>query len=82
MVNKYSRGDLELTGRETQCLYYMINGNTAKETAKELKISPRTVEAHINSIKVKVSAGRKIQILSKINIDHFISEYQEHRSEC
>lgn len=41
--------------REAETIYYRLNGLTMKESAREMKISPRTIEAHINSVKRKYS---------------------------
>jgi len=42
-----------LTKRETECLYYYTTGRTIKEIGKQLIISPRTVEDHLNNIRDK-----------------------------
>lgn len=60
-----------LTPRELECVKYISRGNSIKETAKFLQISPRTVEHHINNVKTKMSAKNIVEliaILAKQNI--------------
>lgn len=42
-----------LSKRETQCLHFLLEGKTAKEIAKKLSLSPRTVEEYIANLKRK-----------------------------
>ena len=55
-----------LTRRESDIAICLINGKTAKETAKELFISPRTVEEYIRNIKVKFKCKNKFQLANKL----------------
>jgi len=55
-----------LTSREQECLEYTVKGFTAKEIAKKLSISPRTVEEYINQVKVKLGASTKQQMIQKV----------------
>jgi DNA-binding CsgD family transcriptional regulator len=45
-----------LTPREAEVLSTMARGYTAKEAARELGISPRTVEVHVGNALVKLTA--------------------------
>lgn len=62
--NKYilssGNNDFTLTLRELECLFYKNMGLTAKEVAQKLNISYRTVETHLENIKIK-SGMKKIQ---------------------
>lgn len=53
----------KLTKREIECLRYLLLGYTAKETAKNLTLSSRTVETHINNIKHKLNCFSKRKII-------------------
>lgn len=55
-----------LTSRENDIAYCLINGKTAKETAKELSLSPRTVERHLEHIKRKLNCRTKFELATKI----------------
>lgn len=52
-----------LTDREVECLRLISIGKTYKEVACCLTLSPRTVESYINSIKYKLNANCKSQII-------------------
>ncbi len=58
---------ISFTRREFDCLQYLIQGNSAKETAKQLLISPRTVENYLENIKQKTFSRTKIELFSKIS---------------
>lgn len=61
----------ELTPRESQVLYKMIQGLNNKQMARELDISVRTVETHRLSIRRKLNI-EKPAALVKYAIDHGI----------
>lgn len=53
----------KFTNREKDCIQHLIMGRTAKEIARQLLLSPRTVEHHIESVKRKVGCNRVHQLL-------------------
>lgn len=55
-----------LSKREAECLYHLRLGKSAKLTAAELFLSPRTVESHIENIKQKACVRTKIELLSQL----------------
>jgi DNA-binding CsgD family transcriptional regulator len=57
----------QLSPRERECFEQLVLGRSAKETARVLSLSYRTVEAYIASIKQKLNCHKKIQIISKFN---------------
>lgn len=50
--------------RENECLQCLIQGNSAKQIAKKLLISPRTVELHICHIKEKAGCRTTLELLA------------------
>lgn len=50
---KYKDRKFSLTKREMDCLQMISMGNTMKESAKSLGLSPRTIEQYVNNIKQK-----------------------------
>lgn len=57
--------NLELTQRQSQCLYYLILGMTAKQIGKIINLSPRTVEFYINQLKEKFSCRNRSELIRK-----------------
>jgi len=51
-----------LTPRELECLSYLTSGKTAKEIARIIDASPRTVETHINNIRLKTGCQSKREL--------------------
>lgn len=58
---------VRLTQREAQCLSYLSNGEPTKKIARELAISPRTVDIHINNLKRKLDCHTRIELISRLN---------------
>lgn len=48
------RFSCQLTSRECECLYYLMNGKNKKEAPTLMRISPETVKVHIRSILKKL----------------------------
>lgn len=60
-----SDGSKLLTLREHECVYYLSRGCTFLEIAEKLCISPRTVEAHITNIKIKLDVKTRSELIVK-----------------
>lgn len=60
-----------LTRMEFMCLTLMSQGNSIKEVANKCSISPRTVESHVNSIKLKTGQTNRCGIISILNHSPF-----------
>lgn len=63
---KLNLENIFLTPREKECLEYTIKGFTAKQIAKNLHISPRTVEEYLNQLKIKLDVSTKQQMIQKL----------------
>jgi DNA-binding CsgD family transcriptional regulator len=59
--------NIAISNREKQCLEFYLAGNTAKETAEILQLSPRTVEEYINNLKNKFKCKHKRDLLKVCN---------------
>ena len=62
---------IEFTARELDCMRLLAKGYTQKMIAKELHISIRTVETHLNHVKDKThtrSRGELAEYLLKLNL--------------
>lgn len=67
-----------LTEKQETCLFLLIRGKTVKTIAKILKISPRTVESHLEAIKKKLYCKYNSELIEKtINSGflYYIPEY-------
>ena len=58
-------GDISFSFREAQCIHYLLKNYSAKQTSKQLNISPKTVEFHIARVKNKLNCNTKSQIVDK-----------------
>jgi DNA-binding CsgD family transcriptional regulator len=54
-----------LTSREREILHLVAQGYSAKETAYEVGIAPRTVERHIENVRHKLRARNKSHMIAK-----------------
>lgn len=57
---------LTLSPRQQDCALLMASGLTAKEIAKNLALSPRTVEEYINVMKKKFDAKNRIHLMGML----------------
>lgn len=65
LINTYI-GEIVLTPREFETLQLLLAGNTAKETAKVLNISPRTVQDYLINLRVKLECRNKLEIANRV----------------
>lgn len=56
----------QISGRELECLLHTIVGASAKQIAKQLGISPRTVETYIEQLKIKFECRSKLALIGKL----------------
>lgn len=54
-----------LTKREQDVLQLLAAGNSAKEVALSLDITPRTVESHIDRIRLKTRTRNRTHMVAK-----------------
>lgn len=52
-----------LSQRQLDCLYYLVLGMTQKEIAKQMKLSPKTVEHYLDVIKTKLYCGSRRELI-------------------
>jgi DNA-binding CsgD family transcriptional regulator len=55
-----------LTRRETEISQWMLLGFTSKEISRILPASPRTVETHINNIKLKLGSKNRVHMATQL----------------
>lgn len=57
-----------LTQKELECAKLLVEGKTAKEIAKICHLSFRTIEDRINSLKQKLNARNKSELIAKLTM--------------
>jgi len=60
-----SAGNEQLTTRETEVAHLLINGDTYKQIAWQLHISPDTVRQHIKNIYRKLQINSRVQLINE-----------------
>lgn len=73
MVNKqylleYEKQVIKTSRREWQTLYYLLQGYSAKETARLLNISPRTVETYLGTLRAKTGCRSKLALARTVRL--------------
>jgi DNA-binding CsgD family transcriptional regulator len=54
--------DLDLSKRQAECFYFTLKGKSTKEIARILSISARTVQGHIEEVKLKLSVRTRSEL--------------------
>ena len=62
IINKQFFG---ITCREAECLHYLIHGKSSSQISELLNRSVRTIEAHVQKLKIKFSCKNKVALLQK-----------------
>jgi DNA-binding CsgD family transcriptional regulator len=64
LIHHFANGnEINLTKKEKECASLLLTGKTSNEIAKNLFISPRTVEKHIDSLRNKTQCRRKAELI-------------------
>ncbi len=66
--------EVYFTQREAQCLYYVLKGLTARAIAKELNLSPRTIEYYVKMMRAKIGAKNKKELIVKMANSKIVEE--------
>jgi DNA-binding NarL/FixJ family response regulator len=64
-VNQQAIEQLRLSDRELEVLRLLAEGQSNKEMAKRLNLSPNTIKTHLANLYGKLDAGRRTQAVSK-----------------
>jgi len=76
LLLKPEKNILRLSKREGECLIHLVNGLTMKKMASLMDVSIRTIETHINNIKIKTKCYNKSEIIQLANKTlPFLSNY-------
>ena len=58
-----SQSELHFTAREIEVLEALAQGCSSKEAAKRLNIAPRTIESHIERLRLKTNSRNRAGVL-------------------
>lgn len=72
--SKKTNVEINLTPRESECLFLLIRGNTIKTIGKILQLSPRTIEHYVEQLRYKFTTTTKAELISK-SIDQGFLNY-------
>lgn len=61
--NRNSEKSFTFTKREMECLNFLHQGLNNKQIARQLNLSPRTIEEYFNKIKFKMGCKSRLQIV-------------------
>lgn len=70
-----------LTERQLDCLFYLTKGMKIKQIASLLKLSPRTVEHYIETIKIKLNCYDRYELIT-MALSMYEIKYRELRFDC
>jgi len=68
-------GEIKLTEREKECLFWAAEGKTAWETSQILNVSERTINFHLTNTTKKLSVFNRPQAVAKAVFVGIISPY-------
>jgi DNA-binding CsgD family transcriptional regulator len=69
-------GETYFSAREAECMLLLIKGKTLAQTAKDLKLSTRTVEFYVNNMKKKIHCKKKKILIEKVLGSDFLHNLQ------
>lgn len=72
-MNDHDDCEPDLTRREYQILELVAQGYSAKEIAQAIEIAPRTVERHIDNIRLKLRARNRTHMVAKAIGAHMLT---------
>ncbi len=58
--------NIKFAKREKECVHYLVRGMTAKQIARKLDLSPRTVEFYLERCKAKLGCQNRSELISKV----------------
>jgi DNA-binding CsgD family transcriptional regulator len=65
-INRIRPKDQSITPREYECLQQLTQGLSSKQIARKLNIQPKTVDRHIESLKVKFNVRKRVELLTAL----------------
>lgn len=69
--------DIKLTDRQSEVLFYILRGKTAKQISLYLNLSSRTIEEYLLQLKYKFNADNKYELIDKAIAAGFLNTIPE-----
>lgn len=63
---QFGLNDIDLSKRQSECLYYLTKGMSIKQIAKKVNLSPRTVSHYLDAVKIKLNCTRRSDLIEKV----------------
>lgn len=61
--------EVTLPKKEAEALYYLVQGKTSKQIARDMNISYRTVEIHLDKVRARTKSRSRLALLGKLDHD-------------
>jgi DNA-binding CsgD family transcriptional regulator len=66
-VCELNKETIILSRQQQACANLLLNGMTNKQIAKQLSLSPRTVESYLNHLKIKLNCKNKMELIARLS---------------
>lgn len=76
--NSQINNKIALSPREEECAYYTLLGCSAKEIAKKLNLSHRTIECYLSTLKLKLNCRKTSSLIVKMLQLGFLHQIPAH----
>ncbi len=76
--NIFFEKEIALSPREEECAYYTLMGYSAKEIAKKLDLSYRTIECYLSTLKQKLNCRKTSSLIVKMLQLGFLNQIPSH----
>ena len=73
---------LQLSRHETQCVYHLLRGKTAQQTADSLHLSRRAIEYCIDTLKEKFQCANKAELAKKLVSQGYYNQNSKEVDSC
>ena len=72
---------IRLSAREAECVQHLMYGKPIKVIARDLRLSPRTVESYLNTVKMKLNTKSLLELVCKIDNKDMVLSWRFRQAE-
>jgi DNA-binding CsgD family transcriptional regulator len=69
---------VNLSKRQSEVLFYSLLGKTVKQIAKFLTLSPRTIDEHLEQLRIKFKVENKHKLIEKAILEGYLNNIPGH----